>query len=105
LQVQAAKAVLCAGELDFAGHDKQVDEPVVFEYVPFLQTLQTASPLTFVYLPASHAVQFRPFCPKKPALQEQFVFDTLPGGAFEFSGHAEHTRCVTRCDVLVHAAA
>jgi hypothetical protein len=101
LQVQAAKAVLCAGELDFAGHDKQVDEPVVCEYVPLSHTLQTASPLTVLYLPASHAVQTPPLLPQYPTLQEQLVFDTLPRGAFEFSGHAEHTRC----DCFVHAAA
>ena len=100
LQVQSAEAVLCAGEFEFAGHAEQVDEPVVFEYVPLSQTLQTAFPLTSLYLPASHAVQFPPFCPKKPALQEQLVFDTLPDGAFEFSGHARHTRSKAN----VHAA-
>jgi hypothetical protein len=101
LQVQAAKAMLCAGELEFAGHVIQVDEPVVPEYVPILQTLQTSSPLTFLYLPASHAVQAPLLLRQYPTLQEQLVFDTLPRGEFEFSGHGSHTRC----DFVVHAAA
>jgi hypothetical protein len=101
LQVQAAKAVLCAGEFEFAGHVKQVDVPVVCEYVPPSHTLQTASPLTFLCLPASHAVQAPPLLRQYPTLQEQLVFDTLPRGAFEFSGHGLHTRC----DFVVHAAA
>ena len=101
LQVQSAKVVLCAGELEPGGHAKQVDEPFVSEYVPLSQTLQTASPLTFLYLPALHAVQAPPFLPEYPTLQVQLVFDTLPRGAFEFSGHARHTRF----DCLEHAAA
>ena len=101
LQAQLAKAVLCAGELESAGHDKQVDEPVVSEYVPLLQTLQTASPLTPLYLPATHAVQAPPLWPQNPLLQAQLVTDTLPSGAVEFSGHARHTRF----DPIVHAAA
>ena len=45
LQVQSVEAVLCEAELESAGQDKQVDEPVVSEYVPHSQTLQTAQRL------------------------------------------------------------
>jgi hypothetical protein len=86
LQVQAAKAVLCAGELESAGHAKQVDKPVVSEYVPLSHRLQTASPTTFLYLPATHAVHGPPFGPVDPVLQVQLVKASLPGGELEFDG-------------------
>ena len=101
LQVQSAKSVLCAGEVEPTGHSKQVDEPVVFEYVPLSQTLQTAFPLTSLYLPVTHGVQVLPSGPQYPALQVQSVKWSLPCGAFEFSGQLEHTRC----DCFVHAIA
>ena len=100
LQVQLDKPELRGVELVFAGQVKQVDEPTANEYVPRSQSIQVVSPLTFLYLPVTHVVQALPLFPQYPTWQEQLVTDSLPGGAFEFSGQVEHKRC----DVLVHAA-
>ena len=57
LQVQLLKAVLCPGELEYAG-----------------QLLQLTAPDTFLYLPVPHAVHVSPLAPDQPTLQVQFVF-------------------------------
>ena len=57
LQVQLLKAVLCPGELEYAG-----------------QLLQLTAPDTFLYLPVPHAVHVSPSAPDQPTLQVQFVF-------------------------------
>ncbi len=54
LQVQSAKAVLCAGELEPAG-----------------QLLQLVDPAEPLYLPTTHAVHVPPLAPDQPALQAQ----------------------------------
>ena len=66
LQVQAAKAVLCGGELEPAG-----------------QLLQLVDPSELLYLPEPHATHVPPFCPEKPALQAQYVIATLALGETE----------------------
>jgi hypothetical protein len=86
LQVQAAKAVLCAGELEVAGHAKQVDEPFVCEYFPLSHTLQTASPLTFLYLPATHWEHVIPLGPDQPELQVHSAKAVLCAGELEPAG-------------------
>ena len=66
LQVQLLKAVLCPGELEYAG-----------------QLLQLTSPDTFLYLPVPHAVHVPPSGPDQPALQVHVVFAMLAIGESE----------------------
>ena len=59
LQVQAVRATLEIGELELAGHPRQVVAtvaPTVVEYVPAAQSEHAALPVSFLYLPATHAV-------------------------------------------------
>jgi hypothetical protein len=63
LQVQLLKAVLCSGELEFAG-----------------QLLQLTAPDTFLYSPGPHGVHVSPSAPDQPALHLQFLKDELPAG-------------------------
>jgi len=71
LHWHAVKAVLLAGELEFAG-----------------QLLQLSAPDTFLYLPAPHTVHVCPSAPDQPALQVQFVMLMLALGESEFVGHS-----------------
>ena len=71
MQVQLLTAVLCPGELEFAG-----------------QLLQLSAPDTFLYWPATHGVHVSPLAPDQPALQVQFVESLLALGESEFSGQA-----------------
>jgi hypothetical protein len=73
LHVQLLKAVLSAGEVEFAG-----------------QLLQSASPAA-LYLPATHAVQAPPFIPDQPALQVQLVDAVLCAGELELTGQLLHS--------------
>ena len=66
LQVQLLKAMLCSGELEFAG-----------------QLLQLTAPDTFLYLPGPHAVHVPPSAPDQPALQVHVVFAMLAIGELE----------------------
>ncbi len=66
LQVQLLKAVLCRGELEFAG-----------------QLLQLRAPDTLLYLPVPHAVHVSPSAPDQPALQVHVVFAMLAIGELE----------------------
>ena len=66
LQVQLLKAVLCPGELEYAG-----------------QLLQLTAPDTFLYLPVPHAVHVPPSAPVQPALQVQAVIAVLALGELE----------------------
>jgi hypothetical protein len=67
LQVQLLKAVLCSGELEFAG-----------------QLLQLSAPITFLYLPSPHGAHVvPPSGPDQPALQVQFVMLMLAIGELE----------------------
>ena len=49
--------------------------------------MHAASPVAFLYLPATHWMHANPFGPEKPALHVQAVATELPNGEFEFSGH------------------
>jgi hypothetical protein len=69
LQVQLLKAVLCSGELEFAG-----------------QLLQLSAPDTFLYLPVPHAVHAPPFAPDQPALQVQLLNAVLCADELESAG-------------------
>jgi hypothetical protein len=66
LQVQFAKAVLCAGELESATH-----------------MLHSVGPTAFLYLPAPQAVHVPPSGPDHPALQVQCVIAMLAVGETE----------------------
>ena len=66
LQVQSAKAVLCAGELESVG-----------------QLLQSVDPAALLYLPEPHDKHVPPFCPEKPALQVQLAGTVLCSGELE----------------------
>jgi hypothetical protein len=69
LQVQLLTAVLCAGELEFAG-----------------QLMQSSAPAELLYCPAPHAVHAPPFAPDQPALQVQLLKAVLSAGEVEFAG-------------------
>ena len=69
LQVQLLKAVLCGGELEFAG-----------------QLLQLTAPDTFLYSPAPHAVHVPPTGPDQPALQVQLLKAVLCSDELECAG-------------------
>ena len=66
MQLQLLKAVLCPGELEYAG-----------------QLLQLTAPDTFLYLPVPHAVHDPPLAPDQPALQVHVVFAMLAIGESE----------------------
>ena len=68
--MQAVKAVLSTGELEFAG-----------------QLLQLASPLPALNVPATHWVHDPPSGPEKPGLQVQSVAFLLAPGESELEEH------------------
>ena len=86
LSVQSLKSLLPGGEFEFCGQSKQVLEsvaPEVVEYVPLGQSVQDASPVDPLYVPATHCVQVPPSGPEEPALQEQAVMAELPASESE----------------------
>ena len=81
LQVQLAATVLPAGELEFAGHARQVAAdvaPAVVEYVPAPQLVHATEPVVVLYVPVTQAVHGPPLGPVKPMLQVQLVFALQP---------------------------
>ena len=96
LHVQAATVELGLGELEFAGHARQVAAsvaPVVVKYVPAAQSEQAALPVMILYLPATQAVHVPPSGPVYPALQAgliQAALDVLAMGEVVPAGHATH---------------
>ncbi len=61
--MQAASVVLPLGEMELAGHARQVVETVaanVFEYVDVIQSVHLAVPVILLYFPGAHAVQSFP---------------------------------------------
>ena len=60
-------------------------------YFPAPHATHLELPTTVLYDPALHAVQFSPFAPVKPGLQEQSAIASLPSGAFELKGQSRHT--------------
>ncbi len=95
LHVQAATVELGLGELELAGHARQLVAtvaPVVVKYVPAAQSVHTALPVAILYLPATQAVH-EPAGPVYPALQSgliQAVLDVLAMGEFLPAGHTTH---------------
>ncbi len=93
LQVHAASAELAIGELELAGHARQVASTVAataVEYFATAQSRHTVVPVAILYFPATHAVHVPPFGPVKPRLQTQAVRITLVAGELEPSGHVKH---------------
>jgi len=91
LQVQLASAELEIGELELAGHPRQVVAivaPTVVEYVPAAQSVQAAEPVAILYLPVTQVVHAPPSGPVDPALHVQAVITELGLGELEFAGHA-----------------
>lgn len=86
LHVQESRAGLEAGAFAFEGQFKQVDKALV-EYFPLEQFEQAVVPLTFLNLPAMHAVHVPPFAPVNPTLQVQAVMAVLATGEVAFEGH------------------
>ena len=93
LQVQTSRAVLATGELELAGHARQVVAtvaPTVVEYVPVPQSVQTALPVVILYFPAAQGRHTPPSGPVYPTLQVQAAVDVLPIGEFVPAGHVKH---------------
>jgi hypothetical protein len=94
LHVQLLAAELALGELEFAGQATHVVAFVAFvmvEYVPAAQSVHAALPVTFLYLPATHAAQGPPSGPVNPALQPtdtHAVIFELPAAELVPTGHA-----------------
>jgi hypothetical protein len=97
LHVQALRAVLASGELEPAGHARQLAAsvaPRVAEYVATAQSVQSALPVALLYFPATHAVHGPPFGPVYPALQSVTIhaaLDVLAMGEVVPAGHAVHS--------------
>jgi len=91
LHVQAVRATLEIGELEPAGHPRQVVAtvaPTVVEYVAAPQSLHAALPVAILYLPATQAAHGPvPSGPEKPTLHVQAVRATLEIGELELVGH------------------
>ncbi len=72
--MQAALDVLPTGEVEPAGHARQVEAvvaPTVVEYWASPQEVHAAVPVVSLYLPAAQAVQTPPFGPVYPILHVQ----------------------------------
>jgi len=81
LHVQSISLLLATGALERAGHKTHVSTVVaasVVEYRPAAQFKHAASPVTFLYLPATHKAHCCPLRPVYPALQKQSCIFTLP---------------------------
>jgi len=81
LHVQSTSLLLAAGASERAGHKRHVSTVVaasVVEYRPAAQFKHAASPVTFLYLPATHDKHCCPLRPVYPALQKQSCIFTLP---------------------------
>jgi len=88
--VQSIFSLLPVGESEFDMHGKQtsaVFAPIVPEYFPCRQLLQSASPGTDLNLPAAQFVHIPPKGPVEPALQAQSINASLPTGEFESTVH------------------
>jgi hypothetical protein len=80
LQVQLVSDVLVLGEVEFAGHARQVAvsvAPAVPEYVPSAHAVQAALPVVILYVPVMQVVHVPPFGPVYPMLQVQAVRSEL----------------------------
>lgn len=74
----------------FMGHHVHAVPPTASEYMPAMQFVQAALPVTFLYFPAVHAAHGPPFSPLEPALQVQLVITELETGELALAGQAEH---------------
>jgi len=86
-------AELAAGEVELAGHARQVAAAVAalaVEYFAAAQSVHIAAPVAVLYFPATHAVHVPPFGPVKPRLQRHAVRVVLVTGELEPSGHVKH---------------
>jgi len=55
-----------------------------------MQLLHAASPISDLYLPATHNMHAVPSGPVDPVLHVQSVCSSLAAGAFERTGHSKH---------------
>jgi hypothetical protein len=108
LQVQLVDVVLPAGELEFAGHARQVSTdvaPVVVEYVPAPQLLHAAEPLASLYVPVAHAEHVSPSGPVKPTLHVQSATAELELGELEPAGHVTQVVAIVAAVVVEYVPA
>ncbi len=95
--------MLPAGELELAGHARQVAAsvaPGVVEYVPAAQSVHTALPVAILYLPTTQAVHVLPSGPVKPTLHVQAAMAELEIGELELAGHATHVAATVAAVVV-----
>jgi len=85
LQLQSVSSSLAGGEFDRNGHASHTFEtaPIATEYLPISQLVHTASPVSTLYLLATHEVQVPPLTPVKPALHLQSICSSLAAGESE----------------------
>ena len=96
--MQAARALLLAGECEFAihdVHDVSLVCPSATPYLPAPQAMQKVLvfvlPTLSLYVPATHAVQFTFVSlalPENPAMHWQSAIASLPASEVEFAAHA-----------------
>jgi len=85
LQLQSVFSSLAGGEFDRNGHTSHTFKtaPIAAEYLPVSQLVHTASPVSTLYLPATHKVQVPPLTPVEPALHLQSFCSSLAAGESE----------------------
>lgn len=86
LQMHAAKAELPGGESEYVGQVEHVASdvaPIAAEYLPDPQLRHETTPVTALYLPATHCVHVPPSGPVEPASQVHAVEAELPAGELE----------------------
>ena len=91
--MQEVSTALPAAEPEFGRHAKHVKAlvaPTATEYVPALQSVQTAAPASTLYFPATHSEHVPPEGPVEPGLQMQSIFSLLASDPWEFVGHSLH---------------
>jgi hypothetical protein len=87
-QIHAEELTLPLGDIALLPHGVQMSSafPIVAEYVPLVQFVQSTLPVCVLNLPATQPVQAAPFEPVYPALQEHCVSTVLPSPEFDCVG-------------------
>ena len=89
--VASLQAEAPAAEYVPAGQKRQMTSefaPIVGEYLPALQSVHPALPVTILYFPAAQAEHVPPFGPVKPRLQTQLLNAVEPLTDCELLGQA-----------------
>ena len=95
LQTQLVFKALPSGEVDSGVHASQAptrNEPVTALYVPAWHSVQFAEPGPVLYVPARHAAHVPPSRPEKPMLHVQLLCTPLRAGEWAFAGQPVHSR-------------